>query len=91
MDSFDSFKKKVELLIKSHSTLKSENSRLRATIEGQNKVIQSLNRKVRSLEEQMVSVDLKDAGLDEAQRDDMKKQLDIVIGEIDNILSRLND
>jgi predicted RNase H-like nuclease (RuvC/YqgF family) len=91
MEAFDIFKGKVERLLKQYAALDAENKRLRATIEGQNKVIQKLNKKVQSLETNMVSVDLSRAGSGPEEIADMRKQLDNVIGVIDKILDNLDD
>lgn len=82
---------KVNLLIKRQSSLEADNNRLRAIIEGQNKVIQNLHRKVAELDNGMVSVNLDKAGMGEEQKEDMKRQLDTLIGEIDKIVANLND
>jgi archaellum component FlaC len=82
---------KVDLLVKRHAELEKENLRLRATIEGQNKAIQRLNKKVATLDNGMGSVHLGHADISDEEKDNMRRQLDGVIAEIDKILTTLND
>ena len=91
MEQLDLLNKKLDNLIKKFVGLKAENIRLRATIEGQNKVIQKLNKKVNTLDNSMVSVHLDKIGISGEEKEDMKRQLDGVISEIDKILNTLND
>ena len=91
MEVFDNFRNKLELLLKKYAVLEADNQRLRATIDGQNKVIQKLNQKVRALEENMVSVRLDKVEISDDEKTDMRQQLDAVILEIDQILKKLND
>jgi hypothetical protein len=82
---------KIDLLLKKYAGLEKENARLRATIEGQNKVIQRLNKKVASLDNGMVSVNLAYTDITTEEKNNMSRQLDGVIAEIDKILTTLND
>ncbi len=91
MESFQLLSEKIDELIKKHNSVVADNKKLRALIDGQNKVIQKLNKKVSSLENNAVSVNLNNTGLNDEEKDDMKKQLDFVIAEIDKILVTLND
>ena len=91
MDSLLILQDKTDALIKKHQTVVAENKKLRALIDGQNKVIQKLNKKVSHLENNAVSVNLNQTGMNDEEKDDMKRQLDAVIGEIDKILLTLND
>jgi hypothetical protein len=91
MHPLESLGGKVNQLIKRHASLEADNNRLRAIIEGQNKVIQNLHRKVAELDNGMVSVHLEKAGMDTEQKEDMKRQLDTLINEIDKIVADLNE
>ena len=91
METLELLHGKLDQLIKRHNTLEADNKRLRATIDGQNKVIQRLHKKVNTLEAGMVSVHLCTADLTEEGKEDMRRQLDGVISEIDKILNTLND
>ena len=82
---------KLDQLLKKYAALEGENARLRATIEGQNKAIQRLNKKVATLDNGMVSVHLGHADISDEEKDNMRRQLDGVIAEIDKILTTLND
>jgi len=91
MEAIDHLNKKIDLLLKKHAAVVTENDRLRSIIDGQNKVIQSLNKKTATLENSMVSVKLHHTDVGDEEKEQMKAQLDAVIGEIDKILSTLND
>ncbi|NDC41200.1 MAG: hypothetical protein EBZ77_06565 [Chitinophagia bacterium] len=91
MEALDTFSGKLDQLLKRFAALDADNKRLRATIEGQNKVIQRLNQKVRDMEADLAGHRLAQHGLAGEDKEDMKKQLDAVIGEIDKILAGLNE
>lgn len=91
METFGLLSDKLDLLLKKHAALETENSRLRATIDGQNKAIQRLNKKVISLDNSMGSVHLGHADISDEEKENMRRQLDAVIAEIDKILTTLND
>lgn len=91
METLTKLGDKLDLLLKKHAELEKENARLRATIEGQNKVIQRLNKKVATLDNGMVSVHLGQTGISDEEKENMNRQLDGVIAEIDKILTTLND
>lgn len=91
MDAIDQLNKKVDMLLKKHTASLAENERLRAIIEGQNKVIQSLNKKTAALESSMAGVHLGRSAATDEEKAQMRKQLDMVIAEIDKILNTLND
>ena len=91
MESLHLLNSKLDILLKKYAALQADNVRLRATIDGQNKVIQRLNKKVSSLDQGMVSVHLGKAGIDPEDKEHMHRQLDTVIAEIDKILNNLND
>ena len=91
MESLDLLNSKLDKLLKKYAALQADNSRLRATIDGQNKAIQKLNKKVASLDSGMVSVHLGNTGISGEDKEHMRRQLDTVITEIDKILTTLND
>ena len=91
MEALDIFSGKLELLLKKFATLEADNKRLRATIDGQNKVIQRLNLKVRELEGSMANLHLARIDIGEGGNEAVKQQLDAVITEIDKILAKLNE
>jgi predicted nucleic acid-binding Zn-ribbon protein len=91
MQALDLLNNKLNMLLKKYAALEAENKRLKATISGQEKYIDSLTKKLASLEQGMVSVHLGKAVVDEDEKENMRNQLDNVIAEIDAILNTLND
>lgn len=91
MEALDLLKSKLEALLKKYSALEADNARLRATIEGQNKAIQKLNKKISIMDSGMVSVQLGATTINEDDKENMRRQLDTVLADIDNILNTLND
>lgn len=91
MQALEKFNKKLDSLLKKYSALESENKRLKDTIAGQIKTIDKQNKKIAAMEHDVVSVDLNKGTLDDVEKENMRQQLDNVIGEIDKILNTLND
>ncbi len=90
MQALDDLNKKLDILLKKYAASEAENKRLKDTVAKQEKAVAELTKKLASLENGMVSVHLGPAVGDE-EKDNMRKQLDTVIGEIDKILNTLND
>lgn len=82
---------KLDVLLKKYITLQAENKRLKDTIDKQTESIQGLTGKLSDLEQNMVAVQIGKSVLSDEERIKMRKQLDNVIGEIDKILTTLND
>ena len=82
---------KLDVLLKKYITLQAENKRLKDTIDKQTESIQGLTGKLSDLEQNMVAVQIGNSVLSDEERIKMRKQLDSVIGEIDKILTTLND
>ena len=91
MQALDQLNIKINTLIKKYTALEAENKRLKDTIARQEKTEQELSRKLGSLEHNMVSVHLGKAVNNDADKENMRRQLDTVITEIDRILNTLND
>ena len=91
MQVLDQLNKKVDSLLKKYATLEAENKRLKETIAAEVKKTHAMNRKLASLEQSMVSVHIGKAVDNEDEKENMRQQLDNVIGEIDKILNTLND
>lgn len=91
MEALDKLSKKLDTLLKKHAATEAENKRLKETIAAQIKTTEQLNKKLASLEKGMVSVHIGKTVEDDDQKDNMREQLDTVIGEIDKILNTLND
>ena len=91
MDAINTLNSKLDQLLKKYAAAEAENKRLRIIIDGQNRMIQNLNKKVKSLEHNMVSVNLGSTNITDEEKDNMRQQLDVLITEIDKILTTLND
>jgi predicted nuclease with TOPRIM domain len=91
MQALDELNKKLTKLIKRHTTLEAENKRLRETIARQHSTEADLKQRIASLEQGMVSVNLDQTIGSAEERDNMRRQLDVLISEIDGILNTLND
>ena len=81
---------KLDKLLKSYNTVMADNERLRATIEGQNKVIQRLTKKVQDMEASGMGIQPLIV-VQEDEKAQVQQQLDELIQEIDQILITLND
>jgi hypothetical protein len=82
---------RLDMLLKKYAALQVENRGLRDTVAKQTETIQGLNGKLSDLERNMVGIQIGKTVLSEEEKQDMKKQLDSVIGEIDKILTTLDD
>ena len=91
MQALDLLNKKLDMLLKKYAALEAENTRLKETVGSQEKSLEKLNKKIASLEHGMVSVHLGKTAGTEDEKENMREQLDTVIGEIDKILNTLND
>lgn len=91
MQELDLLNSKLEILIKSYKSIQAENAGLKQTISGQSETIQQLNLKVSTLEQQLADRQITNSFSEDKNKDVVRKQLDVVIGEIDKILNSLND
>jgi len=91
MQELDLLNSKLEILIKSYKSIQAENAGLKQTIVGQSETIQQLNTQVSTLEQQLADRQITDSFAEDKNKDVVRKQLDVVIGEIDKILNSLND
>jgi len=91
MQAIDHLNKKLDQLLKKYIALEAENKRLKQTVASQNKSLDGLGGKLASLEKDMVSVHLGRTTNSEEEKENMRRQLDTVIAEIDKILNTLND
>ena len=91
MQALDELNKKLDKLLKKYAALEAENKRLKDTIATQNKSAEQLSKQLASLEQGMVSVHIGRATDNEDEKENMRRQLDTVIAEIDKILNTLND
>jgi len=91
MQELDLLNSKLEILIKSYKSIQAENAGLKQTIVGQSETIQQLNTQIRTLEQRLADRQITDSFAEDKNKDVVRKQLDVVIGEIDKILNSLND
>jgi regulator of replication initiation timing len=91
MHLLDILNDKLDTLLKKYAALQAENKRLKDTIATQNLELETVKKQLASLEEGMISVHLGNTDLDENDKDNMRKQLDLVIADIDKILNTLDD
>ena len=82
---------KLEALLKKYAALQAENLRLKEQVGQQLRSIETLNTKLAALEESMVAKQIGNTMADDKEKETVRKQLDNVIGEIDKILTSLND
>ena len=91
MQELQTLNDKLDVLLKKYITLQAENKRLKDTVAKQAESLAGMNGKLADLEQNMVAVQIGKSVLSEEERQNMRKQLDNVIGEIDKILTTLND
>lgn len=91
MQALDELNSKINLLLKKHAALETENRRLKDAVARHEKSEAKLNKQLAKLEKDMVSVNLKATINDDEDRQNMRRQLDLAITEIDRILTTLND
>ncbi len=91
MQALDELNSKLNQLLRKYAALEAENKRLKETVAKQVAAEAELKRRVTALEQDMVSVNLNDAVRDENEKENMRKQLDGLIAEIDGLLNTLND
>ncbi len=91
MQQLQALGNKLELLLKKYATLQAENQRLKETVSKQTNSIDKLHQKLSALEDGMAGIHAANAVLTTSDKNGMRKQLDTVIGEIDKILTTLDD
>ena len=91
MQALDELNSKLNQLLRKYAALETENKRLKETVAKQVTAEAELKRRITALEQDMVSVNLNDAVRDESEKENMRKQLDGLIAEIDGLLNTLND
>lgn len=82
---------KLGILLKKYNILKAENAKLKGVIAEQLNSIEKLDKKLTGIEEEMVALQMGKTVLQGNEKEDMRRQLDNVIGEIDKILNALNE
>ena len=82
---------KLDVLIKKYEQVQAENASLKQTVATQLKSIEKLNGKLADLEDRLLAVQVGQVITNDKDKAVVRKQLDNVIGEIDKILTTLND
>ena len=91
MKGLDTLKERVDALLKSYATLLRERNALRKDLKTKEQEQQELAERLRIAEEELLAVQIGKAIPDAAARTRNRKKLDAVIGQIDKILTALND
>lgn len=90
MQELDILNGKLELLLKKYAALQAENKSLQQTVAKNQKTVEQQQKQLAALEEKMLNTHI-NVVLNDDEKDAMRKQLDNVIGEIDKILTTIND
>ncbi len=91
MLALDNLSKKINLLIKKQATLEAENKRLKTIIASHEETEKKLTAQLASLDNNLVSVRIDNKTENAEEKENMVRQLDKLIQEIDIILNTLND
>ena len=91
MEALDNLSKKINLLLKKQAALEAENNRLKSIIAAREETEMKLNAQLASLDNNLVSVRIDNKTENTEEKENMVRQLDKLIQEIDIILNTLND
>ena len=91
MEALDNLSKKINLLLKKQAALEAENNRLKSIIAAHEETEMKLNAQLASLDNNLVSVRIDNKTENTEEKENMVRQLDKLIQEIDIILNTLND
>jgi predicted nuclease with TOPRIM domain len=91
MQALDQLNSKLNMLLKKYTAMEAENKRLKDTIAKQVKTEEKLNKRLASLEQGMAGVNLGTVVASDDEKENMRRQLDGLITEIDGILNTMND
>jgi peptidoglycan hydrolase CwlO-like protein len=91
MQALDNLSKKINLLLKKQAALEAENKRLKSIIAAHEETEKKLNAQLASLDNNLVSVRIDNKAENTEEKENMVRQLDKLIQEIDIILNTLND
>jgi len=91
MQALDNLSMKLNALLKKHAMLEAENIRLKSVIAAHEETEKKLNAQLASLDNNLVSVHLENKSINAEEKENMQRQLDKLIQEIDIILNTLND
>lgn len=91
MQEFEYLHQKVQQLLKKYQELKKENRQLKTTLAKQTQELAALNTQFDGLEQQVAAQQLGNHVLTEDDKQQIKKQITQVIGEIDKLLLSLHE
>lgn len=91
MQEFTLLHSKLEKLLKKYTALQAENEGLLETLRQQNESLSVLNKKVADLEDELATAKTADVITGNDDKAAVRKQLNSLIGDIDKLLSSLND
>lgn len=91
MQEFEYLHQKVQQLLKKYQELKKENRQLKTTLAKQTQELAALNTQFDGLEQQIAAQQLGNHVLTEDDKQQIKKQITQVIGEIDKLLLSLHE
>lgn len=91
MQEFEYLHQKVQQLLKKYQELKKENRQLKTTLAKQTQELAALNTQFDGLEQQVAAQQLGNHVLTDDDKQQIKKQITQVIGEIDKLLLSLHE
>jgi cell division protein FtsB len=91
MASLDLLRDRLDLLLRQHAALKTENTKLRRSVDAKEEETAMLRKQLTGTEEQLLALQIGKTMPDAEARASSRRKLDAVIGEIDKILTTLND
>jgi cell division septum initiation protein DivIVA len=91
MQELQLLKDKLDLLLKKYTAMQTENKRLKEANDSYLKQVNQLNEQLHKMEESLANVQMNQVVVDNGDKDTLRKQLDTVIGEIDKILTKINE
>ncbi|MCF8451231.1 MAG: hypothetical protein K9G49_15260 [Taibaiella sp.] len=91
MHALDELNSKLNMLLKKHAAVESENKRLKEAIAKQVKKEEQLNNQILLLQQGVAGANIAKAVVTSEDKENMRQQLDSLISEIDGILNTLND
>lgn len=91
MQELDLLNSRLDALLKRYAELRVENRQLKEVVAQQTRRIEALNDQLADVEQQVLGLQLGTVVLTAEQKVQVRRQLDTVVGEIDKILTSLND
>ncbi|MCB0698931.1 MAG: hypothetical protein H6551_03865 [Chitinophagales bacterium] len=82
---------KLDKLLKKHAAMKAEKEGLEEELRKQKTELEKLNKKVTNLEGQLATAKTAEALTGKEDKTAVRKELDVLIGDIDKLLASLDD